>query len=297
MPSSFLDLLAERPVLLADGATGTNYQNMGIEPGVAPEEWVIDEPEHVRELHRRFVAAGSDLVLTCSFGGTSLRLADERLAGRAVEVNRRAAELAREAVGDDVLVAGSLGPTGHLTEPLGPLTRALAVATYAEQARALADGGVDLLVLETFFSLDEGLWALEGITSVSDLPLVVSYSFDQGTKTMMGLTPTQVVEAFAPLGVAAIGANCGKSLDDTDRIVEELLAAADGLPLWVKPNAGVPRMVRDAVVYDAGPDDLARHLAAYAAQGARIVGGCCGSTPEHIAAIARELSTRDMTGV
>jgi 5-methyltetrahydrofolate--homocysteine methyltransferase len=286
MPS-FLDLLAERPVLLADGATGTNYQNMGIEPGVAPEEWVIDEPEHVRELHRRFVAAGSDLVLTCSFGGTSLRLADERLAGRAVEVNRRAAELAREAVGEDVLVAGSLGPTGHLTEPLGPLTRALAVATYAEQARALADGGVDLLVLETFFSLDEGLWALEGITSVSDLPLVVSYSFDQGTKTMMGLTPTQVVEAFAPLGVAAIGANCGKSLDDTDRIVEGLLAAADGLPLWVKPNAGVPRMVRDAVVYDAGPDDLARHLAAYAAQGARIVGGCCGSTPEHIAATAR----------
>jgi 5-methyltetrahydrofolate--homocysteine methyltransferase len=287
MPSSFLELLAERPVLLADGATGTNYQNMGIEPGVAPEEWVIDEPEHVRELHRRFVAAGSDLVLTCSFGGTSLRLADERLAGRAVEVNRRAAELAREAVGDDVLVAGSLGPTGHLTEPLGPLTRALAVATYAEQARALADDGVDLLVLETFFSLDEGLWALEGITSVSDLPLVVSYSFDQGTKTMMGLTPTVVVEAFAPLGVAAVGANCGKSLDDTDRIVEELLAAADGLPLWVKPNAGVPRMVRDAVVYDAGPDDVARHLAGYAAQGARIVGGCCGSTPEHIAATAR----------
>jgi 5-methyltetrahydrofolate--homocysteine methyltransferase len=288
MPA-FLDLLAERSVLLADGATGTNYQNMGIEPGVAPEEWVIDEPENVRELHRRFVAAGSDLVLTCSFGGTSLRLADERLAGRAVEVNRRAAELAREAVGEDVLVAGSLGPTGHLTEPLGPLTRDLAVATYAEQARALADGGVDLLVLETFFSLDEGLWALEGITSVSDLPLVVSYSFDQGTKTMMGLTPTQVVEAFAPLGVAAIGANCGKSLDDTDRIVAELLAAADGLPLWVKPNAGVPRMVRDAVVYDAGPDDLARHLVGYAAHGARIVGGCCGSTPEHIAAIARTL--------
>jgi methionine synthase I (cobalamin-dependent) len=220
-------------------------------------------------------------------GNTPLAAARTEFYRHAVEVNRRAAELAREAVGEDVLVAGSLGPTGHLTEPLGPLTRALAVATYAEQARALADGGVDLLVLETFFSLDEGLWALEGITSVSDLPLVVSYSFDQGTKTMMGLTPTQVVEAFAPLGVAAIGANCGKSLDDTDRIVEGLLAAADGLPLWVKPNAGVPRMVRDAVVYDAGPDDLARHLAGYAAQGARIVGGCCGSTPEHIAATAR----------
>ena len=119
----FLERLEARTVLLADGATGTNYQNMGIEPGVAPEEWVVDEPDNVRDLHRRFVAAGSEIVLTCSFGGTSLRLADERLAGRAVEVNRRAAELAREAVGADVLVAGSLGPTGHLTEPLGPLTR------------------------------------------------------------------------------------------------------------------------------------------------------------------------------
>jgi 5-methyltetrahydrofolate--homocysteine methyltransferase len=288
MPS-FVELLAQRPVLLADGATGTNYQNMGIEPGVAPEEWVVDAPENVQELHRRFAEAGSDLVLTCSFGGSSLRLADEALHGRAVEVNRRAAELARAAVGDDVLVAGSLGPTGHLTEPLGPLTRDLAVSTYAEQARALADGGVDLLVLETFFSLDEGLWALEGIKSASDLPVVVSYSFDQGTKTMMGLTPTQVVEAFAPLGIAAIGANCGKSLADTDAIVDELVAAADGLPLWVKPNAGVPRMVGDTVIYDAGPDDLAQHVRAYVDRGARIVGGCCGSTPEHIAAIAAAL--------
>jgi 5-methyltetrahydrofolate--homocysteine methyltransferase len=285
----FVERLEAKTVLIADGATGTNYQNMGIEPGVAPEEWVVDEPDNVRDLHRRFVAAGSEIVLTCSFGGTSLRLADERLAGRAVEVNRRAAELAREAVGADVLVAGSLGPTGHLTEPLGPLTRALAVATYAEQARALADGGVDLLVLETFFSLDEGLWALEGIKSTTDLPLVVSYSFDQGTKTMMGLTPTQVVDAFGALGIAAIGANCGKSLADTDLIVDELLAAAGGLPLWVKPNAGVPRMVLDAVVYDAGPADLASHVAGYVARGARIVGGCCGSTPEHIAAIAASL--------
>jgi methionine synthase I (cobalamin-dependent) len=289
MPS-FVELLAERPVLLADGATGTNYQNMGIEPGVAPEEWVVDAPDQVQELHRRFVAAGSDLVLTCSFGGSSLRLADEALHGRAVEVNRRAAELAREAVGDDVLVAGSLGPTGHLTEPLGPLTHDLAVTTYAEQARALTDGGVDLLVLETFFSLDEGLWALEGVKSASDLPLVVSYSFDQGTKTMMGLSPTQVVEAFAPLGIAAIGANCGKSLADTDVIVDELVAAAAGLPLWVKPNAGVPRMVGDAVIYDAGPDDLAEHVRSYVDRGARIVGGCCGSTPQHIAAIAAALS-------
>jgi 5-methyltetrahydrofolate--homocysteine methyltransferase len=279
--------------VLADGATGTNYQRMGIEPGVAPEEWVFDAPEKVQELHRRFVEAGSRLVLTCTFGGSSLRLADEALHGRGPELNRRAVELARAAVGGDVQVAGSIGPTGHLTDPLGPLTRDLAVSTFAEQAEALAEGGVDLLVLETFFSLDEGLWAVEGIRRVTDLPLVVSYSFDQGTKTMMGLTPTQVVEAFAPLGVAMVGANCGKSLEDTDAIFDELLAAAGDLPVWIKPNAGVPRMVGDEVIYDAGPEDMARHVASYAARGAAVVGGCCGTTPEHIAAIAAVLPAGD----
>jgi methionine synthase I (cobalamin-dependent) len=288
MPS-FADLLAERPVLLADGATGTNYQDMGIEPGVAPEEWVFDAPERVRELHRRFADAGSDLVLTCSFGATTPRLADGPLAGRTVEVNVRAAELAREAVGGERLVAGSLGPTGQLVEPYGVLTRDVCVDAYAEQAQALAGGGVDLLVLETFFALEEALWAIEGVQSVTDLPLVASFSFDQGTHTMMGVSPTDVVAAVAPLGVAALGANCGRSLEDTDAIVTEFLAAAPELPLWVKPNAGVPRVVGDAVVYEAGPGDLAAHVSRYAERGARIVGGCCGSTPEHIAAIARAL--------
>jgi len=288
MPS-FADLLAERPVLLADGATGTNYQNMGIEPGVAPEEWVVDAPERVRELHRRFVEAGSDLVLTCSFGATTPRLADGPLAGRTTEVNIRAAGLAREAVGDDRLVAGSMGPTGQLIEPYGVLTREVCAEAYAEQAQALADGGVDLLVLETFFALEEALWAIEGVQGVTDLPLVASFSFDQGTHTMMGVSPADVVAAVEPLGVAALGANCGRSLDDTDAIVAEFLAAAPGIPLWVKPNAGVPRIVGDAVVYEAGPEALAEHVRAYADRGARIVGGCCGSTPEHIAAVARAL--------
>jgi len=289
---SFARMLAEGAVLLADGATGTNYQEMGIEPGVAPEEWVFDAPDRVVELHRRFAEAGSDLVLTCSFGATTPRLADGPLAGRAAEVNARAAELAREAVGDDRLVAGSLGPTGQLVEPYGVLTREVCVEAYAEQAEALAEGGVDLLVLETFFALEEALWAIEGVQSVTDLPLVASFSFDQGTHTMMGVSPTDVVAAVGPLGVAAIGANCGRSLADTDAIVTELLAAAPGLPLWVKPNAGVPRVVGDTVVYEAGPEDLAAHVRGYADRGVRVVGGCCGSTPEHIAAIARALGRR-----
>ena len=288
MPS-FAELLAEPRVLLADGATGTNYQEMGLAPGVAPEEWVLDEPGKVSELHRRFAAAGSELVLTCTFGATSLRLADGPLAGRAREVNVRAAELAREAVGDALLVAGSLGPTGRLVEPYGDLTQAAAMEAYAEQAGALADGGVDLLVLETFFALEEALWAIEGVRSATGLPLVASFSFDQGTRTMMGVSAADVVAAVVPLGVAAVGANCGRSLADTDAVFAELLDAAPAVPLWMKPNAGVPHVVGDTVVYEAGPDELAAHLRRYADAGARVVGGCCGSTPEHVAAIARAL--------
>jgi methionine synthase I (cobalamin-dependent) len=287
--TTFNARLAERGVLIADGATGTNYQAMGIEPGVAPEEWVFDEPESVRALHRRFAEAGSDLVLTCTFGATALRLAEGPFEGRGRELNLRAAELAREAVGDDLLVAGSLGPTGQLVEPYGTLTREAAVEAYADQAGALAEGGVDLLVLETFFALDEALWAIEGVRGATDLPLVASFSFDQGTRTMMGLSPAEVVAAVAPLDLAAAGANCGRSLSDTDTIVAEFLAADAERPLWVKPNAGVPKVVGDAVVYEADPETLAEHLAAYVEQGARIVGGCCGATPEHVAAIARTL--------
>jgi 5-methyltetrahydrofolate--homocysteine methyltransferase len=286
---SFEDLLERRGVLLADGATGTNYQTMGIEPGVAPEEWVLDAPDRVSDLHRRFAQAGSDLVLTCSFGASAPRLADGPLAGRSTEVNRTAARVAREAVGDAVLVAGSIGPTGQLPEPFGPLSQELAVRAFGEQARALAEGAVDLLVLETFFALDEARWALEGIRQATDLPVVVSFSFDQGTRTMMGTRPAEVVEAFAPLGVAAIGANCGRSLQDTDLIVGELLASDGALPVWVKPNAGVPRVVGGEVRYEADPASFAARVSDYARQGASVVGGCCGSTPEHLRALAGAL--------
>ena len=290
MPS-FTDRLAAGEILLADGATGTNYQNMSIEPGMAPEEWVIDAPDRVIELHRQFAQAGADLVLTCSFGASAPRLLDGPLAGRMAEVNRRAAELAREAVGGERLVAGCIGPTGQLVEPFGPLTRETAVAAFAEQAQALQDGGVDLVVLETFFALDEALWAIEGVHSATDLPLIASFSFDQGTRTMMGLSPAQVATRLEPLELAAIGANCGRSLQDTAAVVAEFLACTSR-PLWVKPNAGVPRITGAGVVYDVEPEALGAQLQAFVQQGARIVGGCCGSTPAHIAATSRALGRR-----
>jgi 5-methyltetrahydrofolate--homocysteine methyltransferase len=290
---TFADLVVDRGVVLADGATGTNYQEMGLPAGAAPEEWVLGAPERVRELHRRFAAAGSDLVLTCSFGATSLRLADGPLAGQAGRVNVRAAELAREAVGGELLVAGSMGPSGQLIEPYGGLTRQACVEAYAEQARSLAAGGVDLLVLETFFALEEALWALEGVQSAVDLPLVVSFSFDQGKRTMMGVAAAEVVSALAGRGVAGVGLNCGRSLEDTDAVVDEFFATGTALPLWVKPNAGVPKIVGDGVVYEADPTTFARHGVSYAERGARIVGGCCGATPEHISALAQALDRAD----
>jgi 5-methyltetrahydrofolate--homocysteine methyltransferase len=287
--SSFAELLDRSAVVLADGATGTNYQDMGIEPGVAPEEWVFEAPEHVSALHRRFAQAGCDLVLTCTFGASPVRLEDGPLAGRARELNVRAATLAREAVGSDVVVAGSMGPTGQLVEPLGPLSREACVDAFREQAQALVDGGVDLLVLETFFALDEALWAAEAIRSVSELPLVMSFSFDQGTKTMMGLGPADVVAATESLGLAARGANCGRSLEDTELLVTEFLETETSTPLWVKPNAGVPQVRAGEVVYPEDPDSFAAKVAAFATRGAKIVGGCCGSSPQHLAALGQAL--------
>jgi len=174
-----------------------------------------------------------------------------------------------------------MGPTGMLMDPLGDLTAAAAADAYREQAAALSGAGADLLLLETFFALDEALAAIEGIRRASALPLVVSFSFDQGTRTMMGLSPTKMMEAIRPLGVAAIGANCGRSLADMERVVAELAGLNAGIPLWIKPNAGLPRMVDDVAGYDTGPDEMAEYATRFLDAGARIIGGCCGTSPEH----------------
>jgi 5-methyltetrahydrofolate--homocysteine methyltransferase len=287
--TSFLERLQRGDVLIADGASGTTCQHMGLPLGVAPEEWVLTEPERIIELHRGFAEAGSDLVLTCTFGGTGIRLADGPFSGQASEVNRRAAELAREAVGPEVLVAGSLGPTGELCEPLGTLTHDEAAGAYAEQAEALVEGGADLLVLETMFCPVEAGAAIDGVRRATDVPFVVTFSFDRGTRTMMGTTTAEVVALAIENGAAAVGANCGTNLESMSAIVAEISAAAGTLPLWVKPNAGLPRMVGDSAVYYVTPDLLGEAARGYVQAGARIVGGCCGSTPEHVRAIAEAI--------
>ena len=282
----------------SSAATVWNHQQNGLLPGVPSEDWVFDEPAKVEALHRAFVQAGSDIILTCTFGGTKLRLREaSQYADRAHELNVRAAQLARRAAKarDGVFVAGSMGPTGKLMEPLGELTRTEVVENYRDQARALTEGGVDLLLLETFFALDEAEAAIEGVKQGSNLPLVVSFSYDQGTRTMMGLRPSQVVQAIAPLGIAAIGANCGKAPEAMLEIVTEMAAQNTGLPIWAKPNAGLPHLVGDREIYDANPEIMAGFAQKYVAAGAQIVGGCCGNTPAHVAAIAQAVKNFSQT--
>jgi 5-methyltetrahydrofolate--homocysteine methyltransferase len=293
--NKFLAGLNAGVVFVADGATGTNLQKIGLKPGTAPEDLVIDNPEPLLQLANRFVAAGSDIILTCTFGATRLRMKESKYAQRVAEVNLRAVELARKAASEreGVLVAGSIGPTGLLMKPMGPLNPEEAVIAFAEQIKALAEGGVDLLVIETMFALDEASAAFDAARTVTDLPIVVSFSYDRGVRSMMGVKPAQVMNMFKEKGAAAVGANCGTTLENMEKILQEYAATAPGFPIWAKPNAGLPRMdENNNAIYDVTPAQMGAAALRNIAAGARIVGGCCGSTPEHVAGIASAVKAR-----
>ena len=289
--NKFVERLQRGEILVADGATGSNLQKMGLKPGRPPEDLVIDDPDTILKLASSFVEAGSDIILTCTFGGTRMRMKDSKYQDRTPQVNIRAAEIARKAASarDGVLVAGSMGPVGALIKPYGPLEEEEVRATFAEQAKALADGGVDLLLLETMFAFEETTAAFEGAKSRTDLPIVVSFSYDRGTRSMMGVKPKDVIKKYAEMGATLVGANCGTTLENMEAVVKEYAATVPDFPLWVKPNAGVPRMdiETEQGVYDMGPEDMAKFSQKYVELGAKVVGGCCGNTPEHIAAIVK----------
>jgi len=289
--TDFIERIKNGEILVADGATGTNLQKTGLVSGQSPESWVLEQPDKILALASSFVDAGSDILLTCTFGGTRLRLRESPLADSVVQINHRAVELARKAASrrTGVLVGGSLGPTGLLMQPYGPMTADEAAAAYEEQAGALTEAGVDLLVIETQFALDEAKAALEGARRVTDLPAVVSFSYDRGVRTMMGVKPAQVTGAFLPLGAVAFGANCGTTLENMEKILGEYRTASPDatLRVWAKPNAGLPELGADnQAVYKVTPQEMGEFARKYVAAGARIVGGCCGSSPEHVAAMA-----------
>jgi len=292
MPT-FVERISAGHILVSDGATGTNLQQAGLAPGEHPEGWVFSHPERISELETAFVEAGSDIILTCTFGATRTRLEGSDLASDVVGLNREAALLARSVASSraGVLVAGSMGPLGKLLKPYGPLAPEEARAAFQEQARGLADGGVDLIVIETQFSLEEAKAALEGAKAVTALPIVVSFSYDRGTRTMMGVQPKQVVSTFRELGVDAIGVNCGTTLENASAILEEYEQTAPGFPFWAKPNAGLPRIQGGATHYDVTPEQMAEFALSAVRTGVRVVGGCCGSTPAHVRAMAEAVRT------
>ncbi|MCC6147234.1 MAG: homocysteine S-methyltransferase family protein [Anaerolineaceae bacterium] len=287
---TFLERLNDPQVFVLDGATGTNLQSRGLTKGLSAEVWVLEEPDKILGLAKDFVAAGADIILTCTFGATTIRLAHTTVAGKEDRINRKAVELAQQAVaGTDVLVAGSIGPTGQLLSPLGPLEETDAIKCFAEQARSLATAGVDLLVVETQFDLAEAKAALTGIRMKTDLPVVCSFSFDRGTRTMMGLKPSTVGEEITPLGVAAIGINCGRSLEDNQKAMGELRESTT-LPIWYKPNAGLPQLDPDGnSTYNLSPEEMASQVSGWISIGAKLIGGCCGTSPDHLSAIAKEI--------
>jgi 5-methyltetrahydrofolate--homocysteine methyltransferase len=287
-------LLDEKPFLLADGATGTNLFAMGLPVGGAPELWNVEAPNKVAALYKSFVDAGSDLFLTNSFGGNRCRLKLHEAQSRVAELNEAAARIARETVaacGREVVVAGSMGPTGELFVPLGPLDHDEGAAIFAEQALALAKGGVDVLWIETMSSKEELEAALAGGRQTG-LPLVCTLSFDTNGHTMMGLSPAALArlckESTEP--PFAFGANCGVGAAE---LLAGLLSLNHDVPeeavLVAKANCGIPEFVDGEIRYDGTPELMANYARLAFDAGARIIGGCCGTTPEHVRAMREAL--------
>lgn len=287
------EIVSARGYALADGAMGTQLFAAGLTSGDSPELWNLDRPETVRDIHRRYYEAGSDLVLTNSFGGNRFRLALHGSEGRVGELNRAAAANARAAADEAGrgagLVAGSMGPTGELLEPLGAMSARACEEAFAEQARGLAEGGADLLWIETMSDLGEAEAAVRGARAACDLPVAVTMSFDTAGRTMMGVTGSDMARRLQGLGLAALGANCGANLADTEAAAAAIAAEAGGIPVICKPNAGVPVWRGGGLVYDGTPEVMAAGAARARRAGAAVIGACCGSTPEHIAAMAAAL--------
>lgn len=289
------ELLDRKHVLLADGATGTNYFQAGLTSGEPPEFWTVERPEEVVGLHQRFVDAGADIILTNTFGCNAHRLKLHHAEHRTYELAKRAAELARsvaDATPRPVVVGGSVGPTGELFEPLGSLTRESALASFIAQLEGLRDGGADVAWIETMSAPEEANCAAEGAICVG-LPYVVTYSFDTAGRTMMGLLPragaaTMAAQAVPPV---ALGANCGVGAPD---ILVSLLQMADApCPLISKGNCGVPHFEGTEVVYSGTPELMASYARLAIDAGARIIGGCCGTTPVHLAAMRAAIDAHE----
>jgi 5-methyltetrahydrofolate--homocysteine methyltransferase len=297
MTDALTKLLASREWLLADGATGTNLFNMGLSSGEPPELWNVDQPDNIRKLYKGAVDAGSDLFLTNTFGGNASRLKLHNADARVHELNRIGAEIAREvadASGRTVIVAGSVGPTGEIFEPMGSLTHARAVEMFHEQAEGLKAGGADVLWVETISAAEEYKAAAEA-AALAGMPWCGTMSFDTAGRTMMGITSAAMAEMVEglPNPPIAFGANCGVGASDLMRTVLGFAATGTARPVIAKGNAGIPKYHDGHIHYDGTPALMADYAVLARDAGVRIIGGCCGTMPEHLRAMRSALESRE----
>jgi methionine synthase I (cobalamin-dependent) len=287
-------LLDSGRTIVADGGMGSLLVAMGMQGGDAPELWNVEYPDLIRKIHADYIQAGSQIVLTNSFGGSLARLTHSNLGERTVELNQAAAQLARleaDAAPHPVVVGGSMGPSGDLLQPLGKLSYDDAKASFAEQAEGLIAGGVDVLWIETMSDLNEVKAAVEGIRSVNaDFPIVATMTFDTKGRTIMGVKPEKAVQTLGDLGVIALGGNCGNGPDEIEDVMVKMREQNADAVLIAKANAGLPEVVDGKAVYNATPAEMADYALRVQAQGARIIGACCGSTAAHIKAIAEAVN-------
>ena len=282
--------LSSGEILFADGAIGTMLQAAGLQPGECPELWCLTHPDELRKIHRAYKEAGSRLTKTNSFGGSRHKLAKFDLAGKTYEINRNAAALAREAAGNDAFVLGCIGPTGEFMEPLGDETEESMIAAFAEQVRALCDGGADAVTFETMSAIEECVAGIKAAKSVACPVVFASFTFekqhDGSYASMMGVTPAAFAQAVLEAGADAIGANCGRGAEQMIDIIAEIktVTEASRIPLVAMPNAGLPKLENGVTVFPGTPEEFARDIVRLRDAGATVLGGCCGSTPAHIRA-------------
>ena len=286
---TILERLARGDLIISDGATATYLQTKGLEPGGCPEEFNVSHPEVVRGMAKVYFDAGSDMVLTNSFGGNRFMLKKYGYGDRVDEFNRLAAEHARSQAPPGRYVVGSVGPTGELLEPLGEVTEDEMLEGFGEQMSALAEGGADAILIETKFAIEEASAAIRAARESTSLPVMATMTFDKGPRgffTMMGVTPQQAAAGLSEAGADVVGVNCGNGIDAMVELAVEMREATDGY-LIVHSNAGIPAIERGVIVYPETPEFMAERFKALADMGINIIGGCCGTNPDHIRSLAK----------
>ena len=284
----------ESEILICDGAMGTMLSSAGFPPGESPEKWGLQNEMKLRAIHEAYIKAGADIILTNTFGANAFKLAKFGLADEVDFINRAAAELAVSVAGEKVYVAGDIGPSGEFMEPLGTITESQVRDAFAQQATALADGGVDLIIIETMMDLNEMNTAIKAAKSSTDLVIIASMSFNtdkHGFRTMMGVSPTDAAFGMLEAGADIVGANCGNvEMKQMPELISEMRAAGAQY-IIVEPNAGAPQVIDGETVFPQTPEEMAAGIPQVVKVGANIIGGCCGTTPEHIKAIAGKVNS------